>query len=75
MKTLQLNIPETLEIKDYDLYMIIASKLYSDGILTAGQAADIVGISKKSFIEVLGKYNTSIFSSYISDYHSDLTNA
>lgn len=75
MKTLQLNIPETLEIKDYDLYMIIASKLYSDGILTAGQAADIVGISKKSFIEVLGKFNTSIFSPSISDLHSDIANA
>jgi predicted HTH domain antitoxin len=75
MRTLELNLPANIDIDDYDLSMIIASKLYQDCVLTAGQAAKIVGLSKGAFIEVLGKYGVSIFSSSISDLHSDIANA
>ncbi len=55
--------------------MIIASKLYEDAVVSAGQAAEIVGLSKRAFIELLGKYNVSIFSNSISDLHTDIANA
>nr|NQU91360.1 UPF0175 family protein [Bacteroidota bacterium] len=60
---------------DYDFSMIIASKLYEDGKLTAGQAAKIAGISKRTFIELLGRYGVSVFSSSLSDLHTDIANA
>jgi len=44
MKTLQINVPEEVDLKDYDFSMIIASKLYEDGKLSAGQAAIMAGI-------------------------------
>lgn len=75
MRTIHLNIPDHLDIKDYDISMIIAARLYKDAKLSAGQAAEIVGLSKRAFIEVLGKYDVSIFSSSISDLHSDIANA
>ena len=75
MRTIQLNIPDSIDLKDYDFSMIIAAKLYEDAKLSAGQAAEIVGLSKRAFIEMLGKYGVSVFSSSISDLHSDIANA
>lgn len=41
--------------------MVLAAKLYERGILTAGQAAEMVGLSKRAFIELLSKYGVSVF--------------
>jgi predicted HTH domain antitoxin len=75
MRTIQLNIPDEVDLKDYDFTMIIASKLYEDGALTSGQAAQMAGLSKRTFIELLGSYGVSVFSKSISDLHSEITNA
>lgn len=75
MRTIQLNIPDNVDLKDYDFSMIVASKLYQDAKLSAGQAAKIVGLSKRAFIEMLGKYGVSVVSTSVSDLHSDITNA
>jgi predicted HTH domain antitoxin len=75
MRTIQINIPDSLDLKDYDLSMIVAAKLYEDAKLSSGQAAQIVGLSKRAFIEMLGKYGVSVFSTSISDLQSDITNA
>ncbi len=75
MKTIQLNIPDNLDLKEYDLSMFIAAKLYEDSKLSSGQAAEMAGLSKRTFIELLGRYNVSVFSNSISDLHSDIANA
>jgi predicted HTH domain antitoxin len=75
MRTIQLNIPDSVNLKDYDFSMIIAAKLYEDAILSSGEAAQIVGQSKRAFIEMLGKYGVSVFSTSISDLISDISNA
>ena len=75
MRIIQLNIPDNLDLKDLDYSMIIASKLYEDAKLSAGQAADVAGLSKKAFIELLGKYGVSVFSSSVDDLLSDIKNA
>ncbi|WP_242203922.1 UPF0175 family protein [Aestuariivivens insulae] len=75
MRTIHLNIPDNVDLKDHDFSMIIAAKLYEDAKLSAGQAAEVAGLSKRAFIEILGKYGVSIFSSSISDLHSDIANA
>ena len=46
MRTIHINIPDDVDLKDYDFSMIIASKLYEDGILSSGQAAALAGLSK-----------------------------
>ncbi len=75
MRTIKLNIPDNLDLKDTDILMIIAAKLYEQGKLSVGQAALLVGLSKRTFIELLGKYGFSLFSNSISDLHSDIANA
>jgi predicted HTH domain antitoxin len=75
MRTIQLNIPEDVDLKDHDFSMIIAAKLYEDGKLSSGQAAQLAGLSKRTFIELLGKYGVSVFSSSVSELHSDIANA
>lgn len=75
MRTIQLNIPDTVDMRDYDFSMILAVKLYEDAKVTAGQAAEMVGLTKRTFIELLGKYGASVFSTSISDLTSDIANA
>ena len=75
MRVVQLNIPDSVELKDYDFSMIIASKLYEDSTLSAGQAAEIAGLTKRAFLEILGRYGVSIFSSSIEDLRRDIANA
>ena len=41
--------------------MVLAAKLYERGILSAGQAAEMVGLSKRAFVELLSKYGVSVF--------------
>lgn len=64
-----------IDMKDYDFSMIIAAKLYEDSKLSSGQAAQIAGLSKRTFIELLGRYGVSVFSKSVSDLHSDISNA
>ncbi|MBI1287826.1 MAG: UPF0175 family protein [Flavobacteriales bacterium] len=75
MRTIQLHIPDGSELSEHDLLMILASKLYEDGKLSAGQAAAMVGISKRTFIELLGKYGVSVFGTTVEDLNSDIANA
>ena len=75
MKTIQINVPDEIDLKDYDYAMIIASKLYEDGKLSSGQAAEVAGLSKRTFIELLGRYGVSVFSTSITDLNTDISNA
>ncbi len=75
MKTLNLDLPENIDVKDFELSMILASKLYEDGKLSSGQAAKLAGLSKKAFLELLGVYGVLFMSSSISDLQNDLDNA
>ena len=75
MKTLEIKIPDFIDLNVYDASMIIATRLYQDAKLTAGQAGEMVGLSKRAFIEVLGRYNVSVISNSISDLYSDISNA
>jgi len=59
--TLELTLPESVKMSEFDLKMTLAAKLYEDGTLSGGQAADLAGVSKRVFLENLGKYGVSIF--------------
>jgi predicted HTH domain antitoxin len=75
MRTIELKIPDNVDLKDSELVLMLAAKLYQDAKLTAGQAAEMVGLSKKAFIEVLGSFNVSVFSESVEDLKHDLENA
>lgn len=75
MRQITLNIPDFVNLDDKDISMILASKLYEGGKLSLGQAAEVVGISKRSFAELLGKYGVSLFNYPVSDLSRDVKNA
>lgn len=75
MRTLHLNIPDTVDKNDSELTMMIAAKLYENGTLSSGQAAELAGLSKRTFIELLGNYGVSVFSTSLDDLESDIANA
>lgn len=75
MRTLTLDIPEELNLNDKYLLMILAGKLYEDGKLTSGQAAKLAGLTKKTFLELLGNFGYSVFNYPVTDLEKDLLNA
>ena len=74
MKTLTINLPDALETDDREL-MIIAARLYEQGKLSLGQAAEVAGLSKRTFAELLGSCEVSIFNFPASDLPKDIANA
>lgn len=75
MKTITLNLPDNIELDQQEATMILATKLYERGELSSGQAAELAGLSKRTFIELLGSYGVSVFNYPASDLANDVKNA
>lgn len=76
MKFIKLRVPDDISNNvafDYAVYL--AAKLYEDAVMTAGQAAEVAGLSKRGFIELMGKYGVSPFSNHKDDLLADIANA
>lgn len=54
---IDLNINNSLDKNADKVRMIVASKLFVKGKITMGQAADMVGLSKKAFQEIIGRHD------------------
>lgn len=75
MKTLSINVPDSVEMNEQEALLIITSKLYEQGKLTLGEAAEATDLSKRAFIEMLGIYGISVFNLDAEELASDLRNA
>lgn len=75
MKTITLNIPDNLGVDDLQLIMVLASRLYEQGTLSLGQAAELAGLSKRTFVELLGSYGVSVFNFPLQDLSKDIAHA
>ncbi len=75
METVTIKIPAHLQMNAFDVAMLVATRLYEQGKLTSGQAAEMVGLSKRTFIELLGKYGVSVFGYEFEEIEKDLENA
>ena len=73
--SIQINIPEGLKISQFELSMFLAAKLFEEGLISSGQGAAMVGLSKHAFIEMLGKYKVSVFQYDIDEIEEDIANA
>lgn len=61
MQRLTIQLPNSVQLNTFELSMMLAAKMYERGILSAGQAAEVAGLSKCAFIELLSKYGVSVF--------------
>lgn len=75
MRILTINIPDNLELDNTEVLLLIASKLYEQGRLSLGQAADVAGLNKRTFVEALYKYDVSPFNFPATDLTRDVANA
>ena len=75
MKTVKLNIPDSSDLEEMEVLMAAASKLFEKGRISSGQAAEMVGVSKRTFLEMLYLYGVSIFNLKEEELNSDIENA
>lgn len=75
MKRISLDLPENLDLKQQDIAMLVAAKLYEQGKVTLGEGAAMVGMTKRTFIEMLGQYHVSLFNQSAGDIAHDVENA
>ncbi len=73
MKTITLQLPDNIDEKEAKT--ILAAKLYEKGSLSLGQAAELAGYSKRTFMEILGNYNVSVFNYSENELEKDILNA
>lgn len=59
-RTVELTSPKGINISAAELKMILAAKVFEMGELSSGPAAEIAGITKREFLETVGKYGVSI---------------
>jgi predicted HTH domain antitoxin len=52
MQTLQIQLPDFIQIDRQEIQMLLATKLYEKGTLSVGQAAQLAGFSKRTFMEL-----------------------
>ncbi|MEK8020543.1 MAG: UPF0175 family protein [Candidatus Parabeggiatoa sp.] len=74
-QNLQLKLPLFVNIDMRELSFILAARLYENGKLSLGQAAELAGVSKRTLMELLGNYGVSIFNYDSSEIEEDLKNA
>lgn len=75
MKELTIHLPDTVDLDEKEVTMLLAAKLYEQGKLSLGQAAALAGYTKRTFMELLGKYGVSVFNYPAGELDRDVKNA
>ena len=74
MKTLTLNIPDSVDMNEKEISIILTVQLYDKSKLSLGQAADLVALTKREFMDELGAHGVSIFGETLEDIDRALKN-
>lgn len=72
MTTLTLEVPVSLERNREDTVRFLAAKLYESGKLTLGQAAQVAGMKKWDFAEMLSDYGVDYIQYTFEDVIADV---
>jgi predicted HTH domain antitoxin len=75
MRTLQIQIPDNIDLSEQEASTALAAQLYEMGKLSLGQAADLAGYTKATFMELLSKYGVSVFNFPADELDNDIANA
>lgn len=75
MKTMSLTVPDFFELNEKETKLLIASRLYEQGKLSLGEGDELAGVSKRTFIELLGHYDVSVFNYSVQELKGDIENA
>lgn len=75
MSKITLNIPDKIDLDPKETALFLAAKLYESGKLSLGHAAELAGLSKFAFMEILGNYGVSIVNYPAEEIKRDVSNA
>ena len=75
MRTIQVQLPDSTDLNEFEAKMWLASRLYEKGKLSLGQGADMAGVSKRTFMELLGRYGVNLFDINEEELDDDISNA
>jgi len=75
LKTLTVELPDFVDLNVRELKMMMATRLYQERKLSLGQAGLLAGVSKRTFIELMGNYGVSVFNQEIVELEEDVENA
>jgi predicted HTH domain antitoxin len=71
MKSLSINIPDHLDMNENETKRFLAAKMFESGKLSLGQAAELAGMSKIAFSEILADFNVSLINYDVSEIIKD----
>lgn len=66
-----LEIPDNINVDEHEMKCMMAAKLYEAGKLSLGQAAQVAGMSKVDFANVLHQYDVSLIAYPVSEMLRD----
>jgi predicted HTH domain antitoxin len=73
MRPFAIALPDSITEVEAKFYL--ALKLYEVGRLSCGEAAELAGYSKRTFLELIGKSGASAFDYPADEFASDRKNA
>lgn len=71
MTVISIPVPDKMQLDKIDTVRFLAAKLYESGRVTLGQAAELAGMSKAAFMEIVGDYGVAIFNYPVSEMVTD----
>jgi len=74
MRTITLTIPDKIDLEPREIKRFLAAKLYESGKLSLGHAAELAGLSKVTFTEILADYSVSLINYPVADILKDVSN-
>ncbi|MCB0598436.1 MAG: UPF0175 family protein [Lewinellaceae bacterium] len=74
MKTITIDLPDSVELDEQEAKIYLVSRLFEVGILSLAQAAEMVEMSKREFMEMIGDYGVSLFNYSPEELIKDLEN-
>ena len=74
MKTITIDLPDSIELDEQEAKIYLVSRLFEVGILSLAQAAEMVEMSKREFMEMIGDYGVSLFNYSPEELIKDLEN-
>jgi predicted HTH domain antitoxin len=75
MNKITLHLPDKIDLDPKETTIFLAAKLYENGRLSLGHAAELAGLSKFAFAEILGNYGVSLINYPAEDIKKDVSNA
>lgn len=72
MNTVEMKFQLPMTLSEDEVRLLLAVKLFEVGKVSLGQAAKIAGFTKRSFIDVLGRYGVPVFNYSADDLEQEI---